>query len=67
MYSMIRPCEVCRRDVEFRSADNHEFWCSTCGYLRFGGPVAVRSASRRRRTVEVYPLGTWLDRSQPPD
>jgi len=31
MYSVIRHCDACRRDVEFRSDDNREWWCRTCG------------------------------------
>jgi hypothetical protein len=36
MYSVIRHCDACRREVEFRSDDNREWWCRTCGYLRYG-------------------------------
>ena len=83
MYSVIRPCEVCRRDVEFRSDDNREWWCGTCGYLRYGALGAqgrekaepgmitrgplMVSLGRRSRRREVVAAGTFLEASQPPD
>jgi hypothetical protein len=61
MYTVARHCDCCRRDGEFRSVDGRQWWCRTCGYLRYGplrgaqdrGPAEPGMITRRSLMVSL--------------
>jgi hypothetical protein len=61
MYTAALACDCCRRDGEFRSVDGRQWWCRTCGYLRYGplggaqdrGPAEPGMITRGPLTVSL--------------